>query len=540
MAHTFYVRSVGQATLAEAATVPSTAIFFIAVFAAIVLVGLLTGFELPLLMDAANDTKEKKSVTNRVLAIDYVGSLVGTVVFALVLVPRFEVSWIALGVAVLNVSVAVGVMLLQDRRMLIRLSAVAIIGISFVSVGSSMEDINQYFLKQYYYYVDIAFDGRDTFDSTSAYPDIERNKTPYQLIDLVKDYQPDIISLVTEAYSTKYQKEKNYPRDGYTLYLNGDFQTATTTEEVYHEWFAHVPVMAEGEVPQRVLLLGGGDGFLLREILKYDDVESITHVDLDKGLVDLVSTHPVLKAANKNAFEDPRVNTLFTDGLQYVRNSDEQYDAIYIDFPNAVDYNLSKLYSQEFYTYVYERLADNGYVVYDATGSAYFFVDQNGILQVDRDITEWPRYYQTMRAAGFETVLPYITQFEQYNKKAAKALDEYDVFHPQPELKGQLSKKEKQEANAIEREQIANMLFEFSINMQQGFLYAKKEPTEYDIADMPYTEFDITRHVLNKKRYKLAFNFPQFNQVLGDESYRNTTINPTFPNLPVWFVRLAY
>ena len=91
------------------------------------------------------------------------------------------------------------------------------------------------------------------------------------------------------------------------------------------------------------MVLGGGDGLLIRELLKHEGVHSITHVDLDRTLVELARTHPTFTAMNRGALEDPRVRTEYGDAYQYIRRSTETFDAIYMDFPYVKDYEVAKL-----------------------------------------------------------------------------------------------------------------------------------------------------------------------------------------------------
>ena len=83
------------------------------------------------------------------------------------------------------------------------------------------------------------------------------------------------------------------------LFLNGDFQLVSNYEEIYHEFFAHVPIITNAATPRRVLVMGAGDGLLIRELIKYEDIERIVHVDLDEKLVSLAREHPILTTMNE-------------------------------------------------------------------------------------------------------------------------------------------------------------------------------------------------------------------------------------------------
>ena len=112
---------------------------------------------------------------------------------------------------------------------------------------------------------------------------------------------------------------------------------------------------------------------------------------------------------NEGALNDPRITTVFDDAYRYIRNDTSTYDAIYLDFPYVQDYNLSKLYSREFYHFVRQRLAPDGFVVLDAPG-----IKRPSQI---RDI-----YLNTIQTAGFAQVRPYISVLEANNSEAISIL----------------------------------------------------------------------------------------------------------------------
>jgi spermidine synthase len=118
--------------------------------------------------------------------------------------------------------------------------------------------------------------------------------------------------------------------------------------------------------PKNVLVLGGGDGLLIRELLKREHIESIKQIELDEDVVNLAKNRDFLKKLNRNSMNDPKVETIISDAFYYLRNNRELFDAIFIDFPYPRNYNLAKLYSLEFYTYVNKNLKPHGFVVLDA------------------------------------------------------------------------------------------------------------------------------------------------------------------------------
>ena len=102
--------------------------------------------------------------------------------------------------------------------------------------------------------------------------DVFRARSPYQRIDIVHDESGYPMDIVMDAYSRKFTRNPEQPR-GYVLFLNGDFQLTSSYEEYYHEFFAHVPIAMHRSSPRQVLVMGAGDGLLIRELIKYPDID---------------------------------------------------------------------------------------------------------------------------------------------------------------------------------------------------------------------------------------------------------------------------
>ena len=335
----------------------------------ILLVGLLSGVELPLLIQAGNELSGGTKVTNRVLGWDYIGALVAGVLFPLVLLPNLSLPLIGFVTAMANLLVAAYVLhrfVTHPRRLGLKAAIIAVLGVVLVAGTSQGSAIQQYFLQRYYFHPQAAMRVA-LFAPLRDLPNVFRAHSPYQKIDLVYDPSGYTTDLLLSSFSTKYEKYPASQRNRF-LFLNGDFQLSSSHEELYHEWFAHIPIILRGDVPGRVLVMGAGDGLLIRELLKHDGLRSITHVDLDRTLVELARSHPILTAMNRGALEDPRVRTVYGDAYQYLRTSTETFDAIYLDFPYVKDYNVAKLLSREFFHFVREHLNVGGFSVLDAPG----------------------------------------------------------------------------------------------------------------------------------------------------------------------------
>lgn len=171
---------------------------------------------------------------------------------------------------------------------------------------------------------------------------------------------------------------------GRIMALDGIVQTTERDEFIYHEMLTHVPLLAHGDV-RRVLIIGGGDGGMLREVLKHPGVESVTQVEIDQAVIDMCRRF--LPGHSDGAFDDPRVSIVIEDGVDYVRQCRQRYDLIISDCTDPVGPG-EVLFSSKFYEGCKGCLNSGG-----------VFVAQNGVafLQLDEVRTTQQRlspYFQ--------------------------------------------------------------------------------------------------------------------------------------------------
>lgn len=146
------------------------------------------------------------------------------------------------------------------------------------------------------------------------------------------------------------------PLLGRVMALDGVIQTTEGDEHVYHEMLSHVPILAHGEA-RRVLIVGGGDGGLLRRVLEHPGIERATMVEIDRSVVDLSIRY--LPSISAGAFDDPRAELVIADGCRFVAQTQERFDVILVDStdphgPGAV------LFTEEFYRDCKARLTPGG------------------------------------------------------------------------------------------------------------------------------------------------------------------------------------
>ena len=302
-------------------------------FSILIVVGTAVGLEIPLMMRIMRGYALKDLVA-RVLAFDYLGSLAASLLFPLLLLPYLGLVRTALAFGLLNAAVAgwSASHFTPDLRRPGWIKAqvgvvAAMLGAGFL-FGQEIEDFGE---SQLY-----------------DFPVIFSQRTPYQRLTITR-WQNDI-----------------------RLFINGNLQFSSTDEHGYHEALVHpvlaASVQARPEVPdgRRVLVLGGGDGLALREILAHDDVGRVDLVDLDPAMTELFSSHPMLVSLNGGAFEDPRVHVHNADAmewlLQHRREDGDKFDVAIVDLPDPNNFSLGKLYSRSFYRLLGTRLRGVGVV----------------------------------------------------------------------------------------------------------------------------------------------------------------------------------
>ncbi len=330
------------------------AAFRVLLYSLVGIIGVLVGVEIPLLLRLLKDKFEFSELVARVFTFDYIGALLASILFPLVLVPQLGLIRTALLFGMFNVLIALWMLLLFGRELpwARSLRALAIAAILALAGGFVAADRIMGFAEQASYGGDI----------------LHAQSSRYQRIVLTRH------------------------RDDIRLFLNSNLQFSSRDEYRYHEALIH-PGLARLPNPQRVLVLGGGDGLALREILKYPSVQSITLVDLDTAVVKLFSEQPMLQALNQNAFASPKVQVIHADAFVWLREQQQSFDFVVIDFPDPGNFSVGKLYTQTFYRELQRVMRDDSIAVIQST-SPYFAP------------TSFWCVAQTLQAAGFST-LPY-------------------------------------------------------------------------------------------------------------------------------------
>ena len=170
------------------------------------------------------------------------------------------------------------------------------------------------------------------------------------------------------------------------MVLDGIVQTTEGDEFIYHEMLAHVPLFAHGSA-RRVLVVGGGDGGMLREVLRHREVERAVQVEVDSGVIEMCREY--LPNHSAGAFDDPRVEIVIADGAQFVSDTNERFDVIISDSTDPVGPGTA-LFSPEFYSACRRCLSPGGVLV-TQNGVAFFQpeVARNTARDLSRTFRDW-------------------------------------------------------------------------------------------------------------------------------------------------------
>jgi len=306
--------------------------FQLILYAVVIAIGILVGLEIPLLMRILKNRLEFREMVAHVLTFDYLGALAASLLFPILLVPKLGMVRSALLFGLINAGVALWSTYLFREELGARplLQAGCLVVLAALGAGmATAEKITQ--AADNNLYADEVIFARDT---------------RYQRIVLTKW------------------------KDDVRLFLSSHLQFSSRDEYRYHEALVH-PGLASIPGARRVLVLGGGDGLALREILKYPDVTSITLVDLDPEMTRLFSTHPYLSTLNQHSLTNPRVHVINADAFVWLDRNADSFDFIVVDFPDPTNYSLGKLYTTAFYRLMAKHLSAQGLAVVQSTSPLF-------------------------------------------------------------------------------------------------------------------------------------------------------------------------
>lgn len=306
--------------------------FELILYALVVVTGVLVGLEIPLLMRIVRDRYQFRDVIAHVLTFDYLGALGASLLFPILLVPHLGLVRSAMLFGVVNAGVALWSTYLFANQLAgkrtLRFACVVVL----CGLGAGMANARR-----------ITATAEDNIYADDI---IFSRDTHYQHLVLTRF------------------------KDDVRLFLNSHLQFSSRDEYRYHEALVH-PGLSAIAAPRRVLVLGGGDGLAVREILKYPQIESITLVDLDPEMTRLFSTHPMLTRLNDKSLLNSRVHVINADAFPWLDSNTDDFDFIVVDFPDPDNYSLGKLYTTAFYRAAARHLSVQGFMVVQSTSPMF-------------------------------------------------------------------------------------------------------------------------------------------------------------------------
>jgi spermidine synthase len=322
------------ALFAAHASLPAGAVapFRVLLYTLVGLVGMLVGLEIPLVMRILkrhfSARYALRELVAQVLTFDYLGALVVALAFPLLFVPHLGLVRTGVFFGLMNAAVAVWALWLfraELRRFGAHVAACAlVVGVLVAALAAA--------------------------DSMTTWAE-DRFYGEHVILRQSSDYQRVVVTAGPA---------------GVRLFLNGNLQFHSRDEYRYHEALVH-PALAAHGAPRRVLVLGGGDGLAVREVLRYAGVQQVTVVDLDPQVTRLFAHEPLLARLNNGALNDPRVKVVNADAFGWLERHADSFDVIVVDFPDPTNFSLGKLYTTSFYALVDQHLAAGGYAVVQTT-----------------------------------------------------------------------------------------------------------------------------------------------------------------------------
>ncbi len=311
--------------------------------------------ELPLVATIYKELKIKtQSIISDLFTFDYIGGLVASLIFPLLLLPVLWLYNVSIFIGSLNLLVCV-FYIQYLTKFNINLKkyyiAVAIIILYFLWLFFASAQFENYYLRNYY-----------------KEPILETYQSDYQNIVLTKRWED------------------------FRMYINGNIQFLSLDENRYHEALVNWPIkLLEDRKDINVLVLGWWDGLAVRNLLEYENIDKITLVDLDPKITQIAQTQVDLVALNKNSLLDEKVEIIHMDAMKYLQQTDKKFDFIIADFPDPRDVATAKLYSKEMYLWI-DTVLNMQWVFVTQASNAFF--STKAFWSIDK--TLWTVFWETL------------------------------------------------------------------------------------------------------------------------------------------------
>lgn len=362
-------------------------LFRVVLYGLVFLVGVLVGLEIPLVLRLLKETVEFRELVAQVLTFDYLGALCGSLLFPMFFVPHLGLVRTSLLLGIANAAVGLwSTWLLPPLRTAVDLRIKAVVVIALLTVAFSQGDALTRLAESEMYVDEV----------------VHAQSSPYQRIVLTR------------------------AGERFQLFLDGNLQFSSEDEYRYHEALVH-PLIAAVPDARRVLVLGGGDGLAVRELLKYAGIEEVVLVELDPAMTALARDNPLLRRLNDEALRSGRVRLVHDDAFAWLAEPRGPFDAAVVDFPDPGTFSLGKLYTVHFYRRLRGALSPDAAVSVQSTSP---LVARRSFWCIQR----------TLEAAGFH-VIPYhaaVPSFGEWGYALASVQPRRIPRGPLPEVEGRL------------------------------------------------------------------------------------------------------
>ncbi len=302
-------------------------------FLLVLLLGAMLGIEIPLIIRILKEHASLKVNLSNVFTADYIGALIAALLFPLVLIPQLGLLQTGFVFGLLNAGVGVLALYVFRDQLSKKLSSLLLAAcVTFAALIAGLFYAGQFTsLMENQLYQDEIIYAKDT------------------------DYQRIVVT-----------KRKQRTR----FYINGALQFDSYDEYRYHEALVH-PALALTQNPHQVLVLGGGDGLVIRELLHHEAIQQITLVDLDPAITELFTRNPLLSQLNNNSLTHSKVHIKNQDAWKFLEQNPGLFDVVIIDLPDPNNPGLSRLYSRSFYKLLKQSVSQQGIIVTQATSPLY-------------------------------------------------------------------------------------------------------------------------------------------------------------------------
>ena len=304
-------------------------LYYPAMLVTIAAIGILVGMELPLLTRILESRSGLRRGISQVMTFDYIGALIASLLFPFVLLPYLGHLLTASAIGAVNLLVAF-IVAWTFRKQLGKWTvavAAGCVAAALLLVTSALW----------------SNPAAEVFEN-ALYEDpvIYSQQSRYQKLVLSKQ------------------------GDDLRLYLDGNLQFSSMDEYRYHEMLVHLPAAYTAHL-ERVLVIGGGDGLAVRELLNYPEINEIVVVDLDPAVTTLSRSHTLVKDLNQQSLDHAKVAVVNEDAWQWLSEQGDLFNLIIVDLPDPESEDVAKLYSVAFYERLTRRLSADGVMITQAT-----------------------------------------------------------------------------------------------------------------------------------------------------------------------------